>query len=148
MQARSVVNGDFDRSLGLISVFRRALRKYPSWREGHVRLARLAMACENVPFAQSEVLAAQALGSEEQDHRLFGELALVRGILALRLGYPERAIAILAPLFVIPAKNSEVGEELAAAYVAIGNKAKARSILNSIPEAKLSPSGRVARDFL
>ncbi len=145
LQSRGSGGLDASRVFGFIEVLRSALRRYPTWRDGHIRLARYAITCENLPLAQSSVLAAQALGSEDDDHRTSGELAFVRGILALRLGYPERAIAILTPLVDF---HPEVKEELAAAYAATGDREKALSILKSIPIQELSAAARVTMEFL
>ncbi len=124
-----------------------ALRRFPFWAAGHVRLARVAIALKDFKLAQASLAAAQIL-TAKAGAVARPELTLLQGTLALRMGYPERAIELLKSLQVPTRNRAEFAEELAAAHLALGARTEAISALQTVPEASLSPQARILLNSL
>ena len=121
------------------------LRATPWWRMGHVRLAEDALLQRDLPLAFASGQAALVL-SRTAGQRVGAALLVARALLAG--GSPVRARAVLEPLRVQHPERFDLIEELAACFLAEGDFAAARTMLEGIPQSSRSASSGAALTYL
>ena len=114
---------------------RTKLRKYPKWINGHIRLSAQALALRDLETAYASAQAVIALQGPNRS------IAAQRLVAKCFLGrhQPQQAIAILRPVVEKHPNQPDLLEDLAAAYIALGDKAMARPLLERIPSQQRSP---------
>ena len=134
------------RNTARTDTLRPLIRRFPYWTTGHRLLAEESLQHDNVTCAYASALCMLALDSTQahtstQAHFILGRCYLRRGDWATAHSYLAQALR-LSPA------NTAILEEDAAALVLGGELHQARTILERIPEDRLSPAGKAARAFL
>ena len=120
---------------------RAMLRRRPFWLSGHLVLARLSLELGDLAAAYASAQAAVHLAG--------GSLVSARakkilGQCYLRGGDCESAAAVFRDVVAALGDDYEAKEELAAAYMALGDGASAQQVLKTIPDHKLSFQAKAA----
>ena len=122
------------------------LRQTPYWAKGHLELAKHSLTQNDIACAYASAHAVCALSQKAESNDV------AQHILAqcyLRKGAPARSVDILNKLILKGADNQHsINEDLAAAYLALGNYSDAHSVIKRIPEDKISAEGRAALSYL
>lgn len=127
-----------------IKQLRRVLRRFPYWRRGHLRLGLLSLAARDV---QTAYASAQAVLQLKPGRSGVLEARRLMARCFLGLGEGARAVQELEALLDCePAARQKFGviEDLAAACLLNGDKARARELLSSLPPEHISPAAKAA----
>lgn len=128
-------------SLSLVSALKVRLRKVPYWTRGHLLFASLALKTRDLAGAYAAAQAVKALEPQNPD----AEQVLARCYLQSQ--DPDRALKILESLWARYPSRYDFAENLVACYVALGEKKKAKDLIEKIPEKKRSGELEAARTW-
>lgn len=121
------------------------LRSFPYWGKGHLEYAVAALGNGNTAGCYAAANAALLLNLSPADK------SRAKGLLAktyLQSGEAERAARLLEELRAGGAGSPEVYEDLAAAYMAAGDRGKALEAISLIEKSVLSPQGHMLLEYL
>lgn len=122
------------------------IRRFPYWKKGRRLLAEHALAVDDIGLAYAEGQALRLLsppGSTDEGASLF-----LLGRCHLRRSDPTTALTFLDVAQKILPNDTRVTEERAAALTLLGDKARALSLLQTIPKERLSTEGAAALKWL
>lgn len=129
----------------LADFIKKYLRLYPYWSPGHLRLGELALEQNDIALAYASAMAARLLGVRAGEEL---RLNLLLGRSYLRSGAHESAAQIFENALKSAPHNTQLKEELAAAFIPQGKVREARDLLQSIPQDQISQEGMTALTYL
>lgn len=131
-----------------LPLLRSLLRRFPYWLRGHLRLAEESLTIDDIITAYSSAHCIIAGSYSTRNTPLRAEGYLLMGRACLRRGDWRSCLKHLQTAAELLPGDSRILEEEAAAYMAGDERARALTILQTIPSRKLSVAGRAALEFL
>lgn len=132
-----------DKLKKLLAFLNDLLQKVPFWAEGHLEYALICIDNKMIEEAYASVCAVEIL----KDKRFLNQARLVKAKCFLNMNDLERGITLLLELKNNLKDDLKVLIELASAYVMLGEKEKASSVLSEIPKEKDTPEISILRDY-
>jgi lipopolysaccharide biosynthesis regulator YciM len=139
---------------------RTLLRKYPTWRLGHLELGEESLAADDIATAYASAHALLLLESSSSQPSCASpyssRASFLLGRCYLRRGDAKRALQFFTQVSTqISIRDSKdrslvwrIKEESAAAYMVCGDSNSALSTLLTVPEEKLTAEGAAAKAYL
>lgn len=127
------------------SVLRSIIRKHPCWVRGHLLFAENSLELDDVASAYASLQGVQALQLSQAQRRKARHL-LARCF--LKRGQNDRALEVLVGLWSDSQIPVSIGEDLAAAYMALTREQDALKVLEGIDRATLSNAALAALAYL